>query len=83
LLARGAQAFVSALEGHARQSLGGLDAINRPDPLDHDVADCVEGVGLDLRNEVVFSKKRIEFNDLGELQEDLVDLLLPIWFDVD
>ncbi len=51
--------------------------------LDNDVADRVEGVRLDLRDEVVLAEQGIELDDLRDLDELLVDLFLPVGFDVD
>jgi len=48
-----------------------------------DVPDRVVGVRLDLRDEVVLAEQGIELDDVLDLDQLLIDLLLPGRFDVD
>lgn len=50
--------------------------------LDDNVPDRVEGVRLDLGDEVVLAEQGIELHDLRELDQFVVDLFLPVWLDV-
>lgn len=69
-------------ERHPGEGFRGLHAVHGPDLLDDDVPDRVERIRLDLRDEVVFPEQRVELDDLRKLDELLVDLLLPVGFDV-
>jgi hypothetical protein len=69
-------------QAHPREGLRRLHALELPD-LRHDGPDRVERFLLDLRDQVVFPEEWIQLDDSVELEEPLVDLLLPGWFDVD
>ena len=73
---------LTASEGHPRQGLRGLDAVDRADVLHDDVPNRVEGVGLHLGDEIVLAEQRVELHDLRELDQLLVDLFLPVGLDV-
>ena len=51
--------------------------------LDHDVPNRVEGLRLDLRDQVILAEKRVELDNLRELDQLLVDLFLPVGLNVD
>src|SRR5205809_814450 len=63
-------------EPRARERLRVHDAFDRADLVDDDVAQRVEVAAFDLRDEVVLAKERVELDDLGHLQERIVDLVL-------
>src|SRR5438445_4449024 len=69
-------------ERHAREGLPLLHAVNLADLRHDDVADRVVRVGLDFRNEVVFAEEGVEFDDVLDLDELLVDLFFSGRLDV-
>ena len=70
-------------EGHARERLRRLHALDRPDLRDDHLPNRVVRIGFDLRNQIVFPEQRIQLDDVLDLQELLVDFLFPRRFDVD
>ena len=60
----------------SRESLRVDDARNRPNLVDDDLAQDVEVLGLDFRNQVVLAEQRMQLDDFLDLQELVVDLVL-------
>src|SRR3990170_4440893 len=66
--------FASELD--AREGLRIDDARDGPDLVDDDLAEDVEVLRLDFRDQVVFSKEGVELHDFLHLQKLVVNLVL-------
>src|SRR3989442_15611079 len=72
-----------ASKGYTRKGLRRLDAFDRPNLGNHELPNRIVRVGFDLRDQVIFPEERIQLDDVLDLQELLVDFLLPRRLDVD
>src|SRR3989442_11093829 len=68
--------ITALLELDARQRFRVDDAGDRPDLVDDDLAEDVEVVRLDLRDQVVLPEQGVELHDFFDLQELVVHLVL-------
>src|SRR3990170_343292 len=64
------------LELDPSQRLRVDDPGDRPDLVDDDLAEHVEVVGLDLRDQIILAEQRMELHDLLDLEELVVHLVL-------